>query len=149
MELEGEALFEESLEHEGEVVAGHVLGGGGNVVGVGAEPAGAAEDAVGLDLVGDVHQLANGHVVGFEAAGADVDVAEVACAGCAAADGGYFDLRAEHWSLSLGGARNDGCEGQDRGEYRALETYHLRICIGTRHSSDSIHALQQNSSLEG
>jgi len=104
VELEFEAVFEEGLEGEGEVVAGHVFDGGGDVVVFRVKPGGAADEPIDFDLVGDGDELANGHIAGFELAGSDVDVAEVSSAGWAGVDGGYFYLRA-WWGLGgdLGG----------------------------------------------
>ena len=106
MELEFEAVFEEGLEGEGEVVAGHVFDGGGDVVVFGVKPGGASNEPIHPDLVGDGDELADSHVAGYELAGSDVDVGEVSSTGCAGVDGGYFYLGA--W-WGLGG--DLGCHG--------------------------------------
>ncbi len=101
MEFEFEAVFEEGLEGEGKVIAGHIFDAGGDVVVFGVEPGGAAKYLVCFDFVGDVDKLAHRHVVGFEAARSDVNIAIVSTTGCAEVDCGYFDLRATGWNLSV------------------------------------------------
>jgi hypothetical protein len=91
-EDEVEALGEEGLQHEVDVVGRGAAGGvGGDVETVGVEPGGAGEDVVRVDAIGEGDHVDHGGVVqdvavaaegasgevGSEGVSADVDVGEI------------------------------------------------------------------------